>query len=78
MWRGESIASMTLQRSIEKNTPKIYFSIFTHRLLLASFLMPSQRHFLFPEEMDGQIDFLSVHGLFLGIQPPKNIKKSDA
>jgi len=43
-----------------------------HRLILAS-----QRHFsfLFPEEMNGLIDFLFVHSLFLDIRPSRNIKK---
>jgi len=41
--------------------------------------MTSQRHFSFsfPEEMDGLIDFLFVPSCFSGLQPSKNIKKSD-
>jgi len=41
--------------------------------------MTSQRHFSnsFPEEMDGFIDFIFVHSLFLDIGPSKNIKISD-
>jgi len=37
--------------------------------------MISQRHFSFPEEMGGLIDFLFVRSLFLDIRPLKKIKK---
>jgi len=41
-------------------------------------MLTSQRHFsfLFPEEMDGLIDFIFVRSLLLGIRPSKQIKKS--
>jgi len=43
--------------------------IYPHLLILALFLMTSQRYFLFsfPEKKDGLTDFLFVRNLFLGI-----------
>jgi len=53
---------MSLHKFMEKkNMPKICnLSIYRHLLILALFLITSQRHFLilFPKEMDGLIDFL--------------------
>jgi len=64
----ESIAASTLRISIEKKYAK-NLSIFSHRLILALFLMTSHYHvsFSFPEEIDGSIDFLFVRSFLLSL-----------
>jgi len=57
----------------------IYRYFHAHWLILSLFLKKPQRtfSFSFPEEMDSLIGFIFLHGLFLGIRPLENTKKSD-
>jgi len=67
----ESIVVSTLHSSSEKNTPTMRdLSIFKHRLILALFLMTSQRHFSFSflEELYGWVDFVFVFNILFYTQ----------
>jgi len=73
---GSGRQLLTLNRSIEKNTPKFFLVYRLSTSILAQLLVTPKRHFsfLFPE--DGMIDFF-VRSLFLGIRPSRNVNKSD-